>query len=128
MIEFFSKLFSSDFMPHGHCFLWRPEILWVHVVSDVLIALAYAAIPFALFRLVRLRRDIAFDWMFLLFGVFILACGATHVMSVITLWIPVYRLEGLIKGITAVASLPTAFLLIGLVPRVVKIPSAEQLR
>ncbi|MEO8125886.1 MAG: ATP-binding protein [Bryobacteraceae bacterium] len=128
MFEYFANLFSTDFMPHGHCFLWRPEILWVHVVSDAFIAIAYAAIPFALFRLVRLRRDLAFDWMFLLFGLFILACGTTHVMSIVTLWIPVYRLEGVVKAVTALASVPTAFLLIGLVPRVVKIPSAEQLR
>lgn len=71
----------------------------------------------------RLRRDIAFDWMFVLFGVFIPACGATHAMSIVTQWTPVYHLEGVVKAITALASVPTAFLMIGLVPRVVRIPS-----
>jgi PAS domain S-box-containing protein len=128
MLEFFRQLFSADFMPHGHCYFWKSEIVWLHVVSDALIALAYSMIPFALIRLVRLRRDLAFDWMFVLFGIFTLACGATHVLSIVTLWHPVYRLEGVVKAFTALASVPTAFLLIGLTPRVVRIPSPQQLK
>jgi len=128
MLEFFRKLFATDFIPHGHCYLWRPEIVTLHVVSDGLTALAYFIIPFALVHLVRKRRDLAFDWMFVLFGTFILACGATHVMAIWTLWHPVYRLEGLIKAITALASVPTAFLLLRLVPQAIQLPSAEQLQ
>jgi two-component system sensor kinase FixL len=128
MLEFFRQIFSADFMPHGHCYFWRPEIIWLHVGSDALIALAYSIISFALIRLVRLRRDIVFQWMFVLFGIVILACGATHVMSIVTLWHPVYRLEGIVKAATALASVPTAFLLLGLVPRVVRIPSPQQLK
>jgi PAS domain S-box-containing protein len=128
MLEFFRELFSTDFMPHGHCYFWRPEIVWLHVISDALIALAYAMIPISLIRLVRRRRDLAFEWMFVLFGIFILSCGANHLMSIWTLWHPVYRLEGVVKAITAIASVPTAFLLIALVPRAVRIPSPEQLR
>ena len=82
MIDFFRRLFSSDFMPHGHCFFWRPEILWLHVSSDTLIVISYYLIPFALVYLVRKRRDLAFDWMFLMFGLFILACGTTHLMAI----------------------------------------------
>jgi two-component system NtrC family sensor kinase len=115
-------------MPHGHCYLWRPEIIWLHVVSDGLISLAYFLIPFVLVHLVRKRRDLAFDWMFVLFGTFVLACGTTHVMAIWTLWHPVYRLEGVIKAITALASLPTAFLLLRLVPQAMALPSPEQLR
>ncbi len=59
MIDFFRRLFSSDFMPHGHCFFWRPEILWLHVSSDTLIVISYYLIPFALVYLVRKRRDLS---------------------------------------------------------------------
>lgn len=128
MLEFFRKLFATDFIPHGHCYLWRPEIVWLHAVSDGLTALAYFIIPLALVHLVRKRRGLAFDWMFVLFGVFILACGATHLMSIVTLWHPVYRLDGVIKAVTALASVPTAFLLLRLVPQAIAIPSPEQLR
>ena len=115
-------------MPHGHCFFWLPEILWLHVVSDGLIAGSYFLMPFALIQLARKRRDLAFHWMFFLFGAFILACGATHVMSIWTLWIPMYRLEGVIKAATALVSVPTAILLIRLLPHAIALPSPAQLR
>ncbi len=128
MLEFFRQLFESDFMPHGFCFAWRPDILWLHVSSDVVIALAYYLIPITLIYLVRARRDLAFNWMFLLFGLFILSCGTTHLLSVWVLWHPIYRLEGVVKAITALASLPTAIVLVGLVPKAIALPSPAQLR
>ncbi len=129
MLDFFRRLFfSSDFMPHGHCYLWRPEILWLHVISDGLIALAYFSIPVALFYFVRQRRSMAFDWMFVMFGLFICACGTTHVLDVVTVWRPVYRLAGLAKAFTAVASLMTAVALWKLVPRMLAMPSPRQLQ
>src|SRR4051794_30221124 len=98
MLDFLGKLFRADFMSHGHCYLWRPEVVWLHVISDLLIALAYFCIPIALIHIVRTRRDFAYPWMFLLFGAFILACGTTHLMSIWVVWNPVYRLDGMIKA------------------------------
>jgi two-component system, chemotaxis family, sensor kinase Cph1 len=128
MLDFFSKLFSTDFMPHGYCMRWSPEVIWLHVSSDALIALAYFIIPFALIYFVRKRKDLAFNWMFVLFGVFILACGTTHILGIVTLWAPVYRVDGLVKAVTALASIPTAFLLVRLVPGAVNLPSPDDLR
>lgn len=127
MFEFFQKLFGTDFMPHLYC-LRQPPVIWLHVASDALIAASYFLIPFFLVHIVRRRRDLAFSWMFVLFGVFILSCGLTHVFAVVTLWYPMYRLEGLVKAITALASLPTALLLIRLTPNIIAIPSPQQLR
>src|SRR5579872_5410163 len=128
MIEFFRKLFDSDFMSHGHCYFWKPEIVWLHAVSDGLIALSYYFIPFMLIYLVRKRRDLPFHWMFFMFGIFILGCGTTHVMELWTLWHGTYRLAGLIKAITAAASVATAIALIPLVPKAMQLPSPAQLR
>ncbi|HUA19989.1 MAG TPA: ATP-binding protein [Bryobacteraceae bacterium] len=128
MLEFFRQLFESDFMPHGFCFGWRPDILWLHVSSDAVTALSYYMIPVMLVALVRARRDLAYHWMFTLFGVFILSCGTTHWLAILTLWHPVYRLEGVVKAITALASLPTAIILVGLVPKAIALPSPAQLR
>ena len=128
MSEFLTKLFSSDFMPHGYCYLWKPEIIWLHVVSDSLIALSYYLIPFMLIYFVRHRRDVPFNWMFVMFGVFIFGCGTTHVMEVWTLWHGTYRLAGVIKALTALASLATAGLLVPLIPRALALASPEQLR
>jgi hypothetical protein len=60
MSEFLSKLLSSDLMPHGFCYLWKPEIVWLHAVSDGLIALAYYSIPVLLVRFARRRPDLPF--------------------------------------------------------------------
>ena len=102
-------------------------MVWLHTVSDLLIALAYYVIPFALLYIARRRTDLVYPWMFWLFATFILACGTTHLMSVWVIWYPVYRLDGAVKLITAIASVPTAILLIRLAPLVVAIPSPEQL-
>ncbi len=127
MLEFLRKLFATDFMAHVYC-LRLPEVVWLHVTSDLLIACSYFIIPLAIVNLVRRRNDLAFSWMFLLFGTFILACGATHVLGIWTLWHPMYRLEGVIKALTAVASVPTAFLLFRLLPQAIALPSPAQLR
>ncbi|MBI3663488.1 MAG: response regulator [Acidobacteria bacterium] len=128
-MEILRRLFSAgDFMPHGYCYLWDPRLVWLHVVSDALIALAYIAIPITLIYVVRKRRDVPFTWMFLCFGVFILACGATHVMEIWTLWVANYWLSGAVKAITALASIPTAFLLVQLIPKGLALPSPDDLR
>jgi PAS domain S-box-containing protein len=128
VIEFLSKLFSSDFMPHGHCYFWKPEIVWLHAASDGLIALSYYFIPLMLLYFVRKRRDLVFGWMFVMFGIFILGCGTTHLMEIWTLWHGTYRLAGIIKAITAGASLATAVALVPLIPRALALPSPAQLR
>lgn len=128
MSEFLGRLFSSDFMPHGHCYLWKPEILWLHVFSDGVITASYYFIPVALVYFVRKRRDLPFHWMFLLFGIFIFACGTTHLMEIWTVWNGTYRLAGVIKAITAVASVGTALALVPLIPQALALPSPAQLR
>ena len=119
-----TRFFSTDnFMPHGHCYLWEPVLLWLHVVSDALITLAYFSIPITLLFFVKKRKDLQFHWMFVCFAVFILACGASHLVEIWTVWIPDYWLSGVIKAITALASIPTAYLLVRLVPFALALPS-----
>ncbi|MFQ3453072.1 ATP-binding protein [Bradyrhizobium sp. UFLA01-814] len=129
MWSFLERLLdSSTFSPHGICLLWEPELIWLHVISDAIIAASYFSIPFALAILVSKRRDFQFGWMAWPFAAFILACGLTHVFSIYTLWVPIYGLEGLLKALTAVASIFTAVLLWPLIPRILAIPTEEQLR
>jgi len=123
--EFFS---SGSFMPHGHCYLWLPGVLWLHVISDSLITLAYFSIPFTLVYFVRKRRDLEFHWMFICFAVFIVACGTTHLMEIWVIWHPTYWVSGSIKALTALASVPTAILLVKLIPKALLLPSPAALR
>jgi signal transduction histidine kinase/ActR/RegA family two-component response regulator len=127
-MDMLSAWFNSEgFMPHGHCFLWIPSILWTSVISDALIALAYLTIPVTLIYFIRKRRDMPFDWMFVAFGVFILACGGTHAADIWVVWHPDYVLSVSLKAITAVASVVTAIMLVRLVPVALRIPSPAQL-
>lgn len=95
----------------------------MHIVSDLLIALAYYSIPIILVYFVHKRKDLPFNWIFLLFSTFIIACGTTHIMEVWTLWHPIYWVSGLIKAITALVSVYTAIELIPLVPQALALPS-----
>lgn len=126
--DFFSRLFDTDFMQRGECVSWRPEVVWLHVVSDGLIMLAYYSIPLALLYFVRRRKDLAFHWMFLMFAAFILACGTTHLMGLIAFWFPLYRLDGVIKAGTALLSIATAAALWPLIPKALALPSPSDLR
>jgi PAS domain S-box-containing protein len=128
MAEVFNDLFGSGpFMPHGHCYLWMPGLVWLHVVADLLIALAYYVMPVLLLHFVRKRHDLPFNWMFLMFGAFIVACGTTHLVAVWTLWFPTYWFSAGVKVLTAGISLATALLLIPLLPRALALPSPTEL-
>lgn len=132
MSEFISALWtnlfsSGSFIPHGHCYLWQRNLVWLHLLSDGLITVAYYSIPTTLFYFVRKRRDLPFDWIFLLFSGFIIACGTTHLMAIWTLWHPTYWLSGLVKAATATISVLTAIELVPLVPKALALPSPAQL-
>jgi PAS domain S-box-containing protein len=118
----------SRFTPHGFCLAWQPGLIWLQAASDLLIAAAYFSIPAFLVIFLRRRRDLAFKPVFGLFAAFILACGTTHVLGALTLWVPVYWLDGGVKAITAALSVATAFMLWPLLPKALALPSPAALR
>ena len=118
---------TPAFLPHGYCYLWQPGVLGLHLVSDTVITLSYYSIPVGLVWFVRHRRDVPFDWIFWLFAIFIAGCGTTHLMEIWTLWHPDYWLAGAVKAVTALASIGTAVALVPLLPKVVNLPSPDQL-
>lgn len=113
-------------MPHGYCYLWNPSLVWLHVISDAVIALSYFTISVTLLWFVRRRRDLPFSWIFILFVTFIAACDSTHVMEIWNLWHADYWLAGALKAVTATASIGTAILLVPLVPKILELPSPVQ--
>ena len=122
-----SFLAGQGLLPHGYCIAWSPGLLWTLVSADALIAAAYYSIPLGLFVLARQRRDLAFHWMFYLFAFFILACGTTHLIGLVSIWYPVYRIDATIKVVTATLSVLTATMLWPLIPRVLALPSPRQM-
>ena len=128
MTSFLAAIFSENsFTPHGFCLAWEPVLLWLHVVSDSVVALAYYTIPFAILYFMARRQDLAFRSIFALTGTFILACGTTHVMDVVTLWYPVYWLDGIIRAFTALVSIGTAAVIWLVMPKALALPSTAQL-
>ena len=117
----------KDLIPHGYCLSWSPVLLWLHVSSDILIMLAYYSIPFTIVYFIRQRKDMQYPWLGILFAGFIIACGTTHLLSAITIWIPLYWLDGLLKAITAIISIVTAALMLWIVPQALSLPTAKQL-
>lgn len=121
------NIISQAFIPHGYCFSWNSALLWTLVVSDLLIAVSYFSIPFALWYFARKRPDIGQMHVISLFGLFIVACGITHIFDVINIWTPWYWGNALAKAVTAVVSLTTAIVLWHLMPVALQAPSFKQL-
>ena len=120
--------YTGGFMAHGYCYLWDRSLVRLHLISDLLIGFSYLAISLTLLYLVRrAKRDVPFHWMFIAFGTFIIACGATHFMEVWTLWTPVYWLAGAVKAVTALASATTAIALPPLIPKSLSMIRSAQL-
>lgn len=127
--RFLSEAFGySDFMPHGHCYLWRSEILWTHVLSNALISFAYFSIPISILAVVRRRRDSGLTPIYLAFAAFIFSCGFGHLVDIVTIWRPIYYFEGWVKAFTAVMSVATAVLVVKLLPKLVSLPSPASLQ
>jgi PAS domain S-box-containing protein len=120
-------LFTGNYIPHGHCYLWQRELVALHIVSDSIIALAYYSIPVSLIYFITQGKDLPFRKIFWLFAAFIISCGTTHIMEIWTLWHPVYWVSGSLKMITAAISAYTAFALIPLVPQALTLVNPTQL-
>lgn len=121
-------LATASLMPHGTCYLWKPGLVGLHLVSDAVIGLSYFSIPITLIYILRKRADIPFNGIFLLFAAFIVFCGTGHLVDIWTLWHPHYWISGYIRAITAVVSFVTAIALTYLIPQILALPTPSQLQ
>lgn len=127
LLQMLDRLFSNPgFMPHIHCYLGQPTLVWTMLVTDLLIGLAYVSISLTLWGLVR-KVQIAFTMVVLCFGIFIAACGATHFMEIWTLWKPDYWMAAAVKLVTAIASVGTGAYLFRLRHGMVEVAEASKL-
>ena len=128
-MNWFEWLFSNvGFMPRAICGIWSPGMIFLHNASDFLIWTAYIAIPLVLVKFAYARRrELPFRKLFWLFGLFILACGTTHLMDIVMFYNPLYRLAGIIKLVTAAASWGTVIALFHVTPLALRMRSSEDL-
>ncbi len=122
-----SLLDGASYAAHGYCLLWNPWLVTLHALSDFFIFAAYAAIPVAIWIFIRQRPAFPMNNLAWLFVAFILLCGATHLVGLITLWWPVYEAQGLLKFVTAGVSVATALLIFPLIPKAVALPTPDEL-
>ena len=113
-------------MPHGHCYLWRPDILWTHVISDITIGVSYYLITIILGILLYKRKEsVPYKDIFALFMAFIFFCGTTHFVAIYVTWYPAYEYQGWIKALTVFTSILTAIVLPPILPDLIQLPGVE---
>jgi signal transduction histidine kinase/ActR/RegA family two-component response regulator len=131
MLDFLARLFDTHGFPArwycGTTWQQEPGLGWLHIVSDLAIFGAYTAIPLVIAFFVLRRRDVPFPKIFWLFVIFIFACGTTHLIGAILFWNPMYRLDGLVKLLTAAASWATVAALIVTAPKALRLPGLAKL-
>lgn len=125
---FFENLLgTSDWPARWHCGKWSDFHGWLYITSDLLIWGAYFAIPAIIIKYISRKRDARFIRIYLLFALFILACGATHFLDAVMFWVPLYRLSALIRAFTAIFSWLTVFYLVRLLPTIFSLQSPQKL-
>ena len=131
MLDFSGWLFDvSGFSPRWHCGSgWEdtPWLGWLHIGSDLGVWSAYFAIPCVLAYFALRRKELPFRKVILLFLAFILACGTTHLMEAIIFWWPAYRLDGVLKLVTALIPWAALFALFRMTPRLMALRSPTEL-
>lgn len=127
---FFKHLFeSTQFMPRWVCGQWSPLHGWLYIVSDIIIFLAYMAIPLAMVYFVRKRwGDLPFRGVFWLFIAFISLCGMTHLVDAIIFWVPYYRFNALLLAVTATVSVVTVAAMVKVLPQALAYKSPLELQ
>lgn len=129
MLEWLQRLIDDPgFMPYGHCFLWSPALMWLYLIADGLIVIAYFSIPFALWCFVRKRQELHYRWIIILFGIFIIASGTTHLLKIWNIWNHAYWLEAWVGLFTGIVSVAWALALWPIIPRALALPSNKELQ
>ncbi len=106
---------STLLMPHAVCWKADPQLIWTMVVTNAITFLSYLTICFTLLSLVRrTRKIIQRDWAYFVvgFALFIVACGTTHLMEVVTTWVPLFWIDATANIVTAILSAYIAIMLI----------------
>jgi signal transduction histidine kinase len=118
VLDFFTHLLDpSGFVPRSQGRGWSDGLVWLHVGSDLFIALAYLGILLVLVYCARRGCGLPLRMMLVLLIIFLVSCSLSHFLEAYSFTVPVYRLTGLVKLLTAAASWGTVFAMIPVVPQ-----------
>lgn len=127
--EFIVKLFQADDWPaRWVCGNWSAFHGWLYITSDIAIWLAYFVIPAIIIFFIQKHHNLPFLPVFWLFGAFIILCGSTHIIDALMFWWPGYRVNALVRVLTALVSMATAFVLIRDLPKLIAARPEDELK
>jgi C4-dicarboxylate-specific signal transduction histidine kinase len=114
-------------LPQSTWLEWTPRLIWLHIVADSTVAFSCFAIQFALIKIIR-RRHVPFGIVFYAVSAFLVACGVSHAIDVLTLWHPLIWMSGMSKALTAGMALITLIAMLRYTPEILALPSHAELQ
>src|SRR6516164_4730165 len=102
-------LWSSDFIPHGMCLSWQPEVVGLMAVSETIIGASYLMVAVALGVFARRRSDFPYPGIITLISMVFALCGLSHILDVVVLWLPWYGIQALFNAGVAILAVPAAW-------------------
>ena len=129
MSQILSQLFSPNFIPQGNNYLWQPQLIWLHLLSNLFIAIAMISIPAILIYFVQKRKYVILSGVFGLLCTAIVLCGIGHFMEMLSIWYPYpfHWLIGIEKSITAIVACYTTWRLVKLLPKFFSLKTSAKL-
>jgi signal transduction histidine kinase len=118
----------ASYVAQGDCLLWKPWLVALHSLADLLMAVSFFAISVVIWIFAEKRQDLELKHLGLLFAAFLFLCGMTHLSELATVWAPVYGIEGLLKAATAAVAVAAAVSIFPMLPAVLAIPSPRQMQ
>src|SRR5215469_4720176 len=97
-------LMAPTLMPHAVCWQQDQPLIWTMAIANAITFLSYFPVCATLFYFAgKTRGAVKRHWAFFLigFGLFIVACGTTHLMEVVTTWVPLFWIDAAVNVLTA---------------------------
>lgn len=130
VINFFKNLFEfKDFRSFWESGSWTQFHGWFYIISDLLVWSAYFIIPtLILFYVLKKKKPVGYNSLYLLFASFILFSGATYFVDALMFWVPLYRVSALIRFLTGIISWVTVFYVVKILPKAFSMRSGEEMQ
>jgi len=129
MQQILSQIFISNFIPQGNKYLWQPQLTWLHLLLNLLIAIAYFSIPAILIYFVPKRKYVILSRLFNLLCTVTILSGIGHLMVILSLWYPnpFHLLIGIQKSIAALIACYTTWQLVKLLAKDLSVKTTAEL-
>ncbi len=121
------EMSGNGFIPQGANFLWEPGLLWLHVLSDLGIALTAFGMGLALLYIRTKRRDLAMRNLYIIFAILSGLTGILALSDIWLMWRVDYLAFGLFRLFYAAVSVWCLMAVLLTVPRALAQPNTKQL-